>query len=55
MKTVFLILMAICVHLSILGQAPLQFKYQAALRNADGTVMANQEKTVVVKLLLVDS
>jgi uncharacterized protein (TIGR02145 family) len=41
--------------MSLSAQAPLQFKYQAALRNADGSVMANQEKTVVISLLLGDA
>ena len=34
-----------------MAQTPTQFKYQAALRNADGTIVANQQKTVVIDIL----
>lgn len=34
-----------------LAQTPAQFKYQAALRNADGSIMANEEVEVEFKIL----
>ena len=36
---------------NIFGQSPDQFKYQAVLRNADGTIMANQSASVYIEIL----
>ena len=37
--------------LTVQAQTPEQFKYQAVLRNADGTVMANEDVTVDISIL----
>lgn len=52
MKKLCLVLAAIIITLSnIYAQTPSQFKYQAVLRNVDGTIIANQQKTVVIDIL----
>jgi len=48
--TTFLFILAIAIS-TAMAQAPQQFKYQAALRDADGTVMANEAVTVEIAIL----
>ncbi|MDA3867415.1 MAG: FISUMP domain-containing protein [Salinivirgaceae bacterium] len=48
--TTLLFILAIALS-AALSQAPQEFKYQAALRDADGTVMANESVTVDVAIL----
>ena len=52
MKKLSLVLVAILFAVTgILAQTPNQFKYQAVLRNADGTIMANEAVTVDISIL----
>ncbi len=52
MKKLTLILVAILFAVTgILAQTPDQFKYQAVLRNADGTIMADQSVSVYIDIL----
>ncbi len=52
MKKLSLLLIAILFAVTgILAQTPNQFKYQAVLRNADGTIMANEAVTVDISVL----
>jgi len=48
MKKLFLSIIAISYSVFLLAQIPTQFKYQAVLRNTDGTIMAEENVTVVV-------
>jgi len=50
-KLSLLILALFFVVTGIIAQTPAMFKYQAVLRNADGTIIANQAKTVVINIL----
>jgi len=49
--SIFILLFVGLSALRVTAQVPLQFKYQAALRDAGGAVMANQNKTVVIDIL----
>ncbi len=52
MKKLTLVLVAILFAVTgILAQTPNEFKYQAVLRNADGTIMANEAVTVDISIL----
>ncbi len=52
MKKISLILIAILFAITgILAQTPNEFKYQAIIRNVDGTVMANESVTVDISIL----
>ena len=52
MKKLTLLLVAILFAVTgILAQTPNQFKYQAVLRNADGTIMAEESVTVDIDIL----
>ena len=52
MKKLSLILVAVLFTvIGIFAQTPNQFKYQAVLRNADGTIMANENITVEINIL----
>ncbi len=54
MKKVTLILVAILFAVTgILAQVPNQFKYQAVLRNADGTIIA--EESVIIDISILES
>ncbi|MCP4178691.1 MAG: hypothetical protein GY756_13080 [bacterium] len=54
-KKITLVLFTILVHqllcTAIMAQVPSQFKYQAALRNPDGTIIANESVTVDISIL----
>ncbi|HKK59324.1 MAG TPA: hypothetical protein VJ937_07585 [Salinivirga sp.] len=54
MKKLFLSIIAISYSVFLLAQIPTQFKYQAVLRNTDGTIMAEENVTVVVSILKSD-
>ena len=47
--TLFVIL---AIALQVMGQSPRKFSYQAVVRNADGTIIANQEVDIKVSLLV---
>ena len=52
MKKLILLFAAFLIAVTgILAQTPDQFKYQALLRNADGTVKAEENVTVVISIL----
>lgn len=52
MKKQFLLFaLLFLLHILLFAQAPNQFKYQAVLRNADGTIIANAAKAVTVEIL----
>ena len=52
MKRLTLVLAAILFAVTgVLAQTPNQFKYQAVLRNADGTIMADESVTVDISIL----
>lgn len=54
MKKIILSLIGIISCISLLAQAPNQFKYQAVLRNADGSVMAEESVTILISILKSD-
>ena len=52
MKKILLISAVIIFAITgIFAQTPSQFKYQAVLRNVDGTVMANEDVEVGISIL----
>ncbi len=51
MKKILLVTVGILLVIGVLAQAPASFSYQAALRNADGSIIANQPATVVIDIL----
>ncbi len=52
MKKVSLVLLAILLAVTgVLAQTPNEFKYQAVLRNADGTIMAEESVAVDISIL----
>jgi hypothetical protein len=51
MKKLSLVLTAIFIILGLMAQAPDYFNYQAAVRNPDGTAMADQNVTVDLQLI----
>lgn len=50
-KLTLLFATALIAFIGVLAQTPGQFKYQAALRNTDGSVMANEEVEVEFRIL----
>ncbi|MBI9055921.1 MAG: hypothetical protein JEY96_19020 [Bacteroidales bacterium] len=54
MKKLLLSLIVITVSAVLFAQAPSQFKYQAVLRNADGTLMEEESVTIVISVLKSD-
>jgi len=54
MKKLLLSLIVITVSVFLFAQTPNQFKYQAVLRNADGTIMAEENVTIVISILKSD-
>ncbi len=51
MKRLLILLVALIAVNAAFSQTPQQFKYQAVLRNADGTIIANTAKTVIIDIL----
>ena len=51
MKRIFLLLIAMLVVATTFAQAPQGFTYQAAVRNNDGTAVANQQVNVRISLV----
>ena len=51
MKRIFLSLIAMLVVATTFAQAPQGFTYQAAVRNNDGTAVANQQVNVRISLV----
>ncbi len=51
MRRIFLVAFGLLLGSAALGQAPASFTYQAVLRNADGSIIANQPATVVIDIL----
>jgi len=51
MKKLYILFPAIIIASAIFAQSPQSFSYQAVLRNADGSVIANQPATVVIEIL----
>ena len=55
LKKIAVVLIIILAHqfisTSVMAQTPNQFKYQAVLRNADGTIMANEDVAVDISIL----
>jgi hypothetical protein len=54
MKKLLLLLIVITTSVFLYSQTPNQFKYQAVLRNADGTIMAEENVTIVISILKSD-
>lgn len=54
MKKLLLSLIGIIAWISLFAQTPNQFKYQAVLRNVDGTIMAEENATIVISILKSD-
>jgi len=54
MKKIFLLLLVILVSVFLFAQTPNQFKYQAVLRNTDGTIMAEESVSVIISILKSD-
>lgn len=54
MKKVLLSLIGMIACISLFAQTPNQFKYQAVLRNADGTIMAKENVTIIISVLKSD-
>jgi len=50
-KLLFLLLLFTCAASAIYAQAPQQFNYQGALRNADGSAVANKSITLRLSIL----
>jgi hypothetical protein len=50
-KITLLITIAIISICTLYAQSPDQFNYQAVLRNADGTIMADESVSVYVEIL----
>ncbi len=46
------LLVVLAIVLQVMGQSPRKFSYQAVVRNADGTIIANQEVDIKVSLLV---
>ncbi len=53
-KLLSLLLIITVISVSLFSQTPNQFKYQAVLRNADGTIMAEENVTMVISILKSD-
>jgi len=57
-KKIAVVLIITLIHQYIItsafGQTPEMFKYQAVLRDAEGNILANQSKTVVIDILMND-
>jgi hypothetical protein len=51
MKQFLFFLTALIIANTTFSQTPMQFKYQAVLRDANGNIIASQAKTVVVEIL----
>ncbi len=51
LKFTVVLLLTLNFQLLTYGQTPNQFKYQAVLRNADGSIMANEDITVDISIL----
>ena len=54
MKKVLLSLIGMIACISLFAQTPNQFKYQAVLRNADGTIMAEENVDIIISILKSD-
>lgn len=54
MKKLLLTLIVITASVFLFAQTPNQFKYQAILRNTDGTIMADESVTIVISILKSD-
>lgn len=54
MKNFLLSLILITTSVFLFAQTPNQFKYQAVLRNADGTIMTEENVTVIVSIVKSD-
>ena len=54
MKKILLSLIVITVSVFLFAQTPNQFKYQAVLRNTDGTIMAEESVTIIISILKSD-
>lgn len=55
MKRLFLLFVLFIFNIPLIfSQSPLQFKYQAVLRNADGTIMADENVSIVISILKSD-
>lgn len=54
MKKLFLSLIAITTSVFLFAQTPNQFKYQAVLRNSDGTIMADESVSIIISILKSD-
>jgi uncharacterized protein (TIGR02145 family) len=51
MKKILLVAVGLLLGIAVLAQVPAKFTYQAVLRNADGSIIANQPATVFVEIL----
>jgi uncharacterized protein (TIGR02145 family) len=51
MKKIFTLLTVLTVTISLSGQAPLSFKYQAVLRDARGSIKANTSVSIIISIL----
>jgi len=51
MKRSYISLIVLALAISVSAQAPLSFKYQAYLRNADGTIRGNEFVTLQLKIV----
>ena len=51
MKRSYISIIVLVLALSVSAQAPLSFKYQAYLRNADGTIRGNEFVTLQLRIL----
>jgi len=50
-KIALVVLFTFCISFLTFGQTPEMFKYQTVLRDANGNILANQSKTVVIDIL----
>ncbi len=51
MKKILPVTVGLLLGIAVLAQVPAKFTYQAVLRNADGSIIANQPATVFVEIL----
>lgn len=51
MKRIYFIAVLLISLFQTTAQTPNQFKYQAVLRDANGTIIANEQKTIVIDIL----
>jgi hypothetical protein len=51
MKNISIILAAFFISVSLIGQAPQSFKYQAVLRDGRGNIRANTEAGIIISIL----